>query len=463
MDFNSLKDTFLEKWEQPKIRYSIVGVFVFIAICFIAFNTNDIDTGGKKKVKDINGKTHVVEKKRNVDANFFSEKGADVLEQNRMNEVYSLMQDQLADREKETDEKEEEMRQMESRMMKELDALKFTQNEMKRQFDVQRSATAEALKAKQNQNKPKAFGSHTQKQRPQRQAGGNNVNMRASNRQATASRPMGQAVNRMMPKVLDHKRVGIRTISSTTDTFQSESGKVDDLKTGGEKPKEVKNKPLHKDKEPKKDEIFVPAGSIISGVLITGMDVPTGNSVRNDPFPAILRIKKEALLPNNFTADIRECVIIASGFGDIASRRAYLRAEAISCVNEEGKAVEANLSAFAVGGDGRNGIPGRLVSKNGEAAMKSAWAGFLSGMADLAGTSTYNIGDDETGVFSATENPEILKSMTGTAAFNGAGEAMERMADYYIEIAEQMKPYIEVNPGIEIDFIVNHGSKIAVN
>lgn len=463
MDFNSLKDTISEKWERPKTRYAVVGLVLFVGICFVAFNTGDIDTGGKKKTTDINGKTHVVEKKRTVDANFFSQKGADVLEQNRMNEVYSLMQDQLADREKDTDEKEEEMRQMESRMMKELETLKFSQNEMKRQLDVQRSAAAEAMKASQNQNKPQAFGSTTHKQQSQRQAGGNNEKMRANNRQATASRPMGQAVNRMMPKVLDHSRVGIRTISSSTDTFQGESGKVDDLKPDEEKPKEVKNKPLHKDKEPAKDEIFVPAGSIISGVLITGMDVPTGSSVRNDPFPAILRIKKEALLPNNFTADIRECVIVASGFGDIASRRAYLRAEAISCVNQEGKAVEANLSAFAVGGDGRNGIPGRLVSKNGEAAMKSAWAGFLSGMADLAGTSTYHIGDDESGVFSATQNPEILKSMTGTAAFNGAGEAMERMADYYIEIAEQMKPYIEVNPGIEIDFIVNHGSKISVN
>lgn len=438
MDMTSLKGKANEQWQNPKVRYGVVGMVLLGIIFFIAFSTDDIDTGGSRK--DENGQVIVSEKSRRVEANFFTQDGADDIDQGRMDEIYGLMEDQLADREKAIDEREEEMRQMENRVMKELESLRFSQNDLKRELEVQKTASEEVQKQVNTQQTP-IFTP------PAQQPVGN-------------ANPMSNAVQKVMPKVIDHKRIGIRTIDSTGDRFQDATGEIKELRAEEEVKEEVVEDDTDKDKTNDKAEIFLPAGSIISGVLITGMDVPTGNSTKRDPFPAILRIKEEALLPNNFTADIRECVIVASGIGDIASRRAYLRAEAISCVTDAGKAVEANLNAFAVGGDGRNGIPGRLVSKNGEAAMKSAWAGFLSGMANLAGQSTYSIGDNETGIFGPMQNPEIMQSMAGTAALQGAGDAMERLADYYIELAEEMKPYIEVNPGISIDFIIQRGSKL---
>ncbi|EGQ7973656.1 hypothetical protein I7Z51_002581 [Vibrio parahaemolyticus] len=445
MDMTSLKGKANEQWQNPKVRYGVVGMVLLGIIFFIAFSTDDIDTGGSRK--DENGQVIVSEKSRRVEANFFTQDGADDIDQGRMDEIYGLMEDQLADREKAIDEREEEMRQMENRVMKELESLRFSQNDLKRELEVQKTASEEVQKQVNTQQTP-IFTPPAQQPVAQAQQPVGNAN------------PMSNAVQKVMPKVIDHKRIGIRTIDSTGDRFQDATGEIKELRAAEEVKEEVVEDDTDKDKTNDKAEIFLPAGSIISGVLITGMDVPTGNSTKRDPFPAILRIKEEALLPNNFTADIRECVIVASGIGDIASRRAYLRAEAISCVTDAGKAVEANLNAFAVGGDGRNGIPGRLVSKNGEAAMKSAWAGFLSGMANLAGQSTYSIGDNETGIFGPLQNPEIMQSMAGTAALQGAGDAMERLADYYIELAEEMKPYIEVNPGISIDFIIQRGSKL---
>ena len=41
--------------------------------------------------------------------------------------------------------------------------------------------------------------------------------------------------------------------------------------------------------------LYLPAGSIISGTLITGLDAPTHESARREPFPALLRIQKEAI------------------------------------------------------------------------------------------------------------------------------------------------------------------------
>lgn len=83
------------------------------------------------------------------------------------------------------------------------------------------------------------------------------------------------------------------------------------------------------DKDGKKEDISItlPSGSILSGVLVTGMDAPTGKAAQKDPFPSLIRIKTEAILPNRFRADFRECFLIAAGWGDLSSERAYMRAE----------------------------------------------------------------------------------------------------------------------------------------
>ena len=55
------------------------------------------------------------------------------------------------------------------------------------------------------------------------------------------------------------------------------------------------------------DAVLIPAGSILRGVLLSGMDAPTGRQSRRDPYPALARIKHDAILPNRFRADVREC------------------------------------------------------------------------------------------------------------------------------------------------------------
>ena len=64
----------------------------------------------------------------------------------------------------------------------------------------------------------------------------------------------------------------------------------------------------------------------------------SGRQARRDPYPALIRIKHDAILPNRFRADVRECFLVAAGYGDLASERAYLRTEAITCIREDGGA-----------------------------------------------------------------------------------------------------------------------------
>jgi len=127
-------------------------------------------------------------------------------------------------------------------------------------------------------------------------------------------------------------------------------------------------------------DMFLPAGSILSGTLVTGLDAPTSNQSKQDPFPALLRVKHEAILPNRYRMDIRECFLIASGYGDLSAERTYMRAERISCVKKDGAIIETAMDAYSVGEDGKAGVRGRLVSKNGQIIGNALLSGFVSGI-----------------------------------------------------------------------------------
>jgi conjugal transfer pilus assembly protein TraB len=86
------------------------------------------------------------------------------------------------------------------------------------------------------------------------------------------------------------------------------------------------------------------------------MAAPTARPARREPYPALVRLKHDALLPNRLRADVRECFLIAAGYGDLASERAYLRTEAITCIRDDGGTLEVPLDAYAVGEDGKVAI-----------------------------------------------------------------------------------------------------------
>ncbi len=134
------------------------------------------------------------------------------------------------------------------------------------------------------------------------------------------------------------------------------------------------------------DAVLIPAGSILRAVFLSGMDAPTGRAARRDPYPALARIKHDAILPNRFRADMRECFLILAGYGDLASERAYLRSESIACVREEGGAIEVAVDGYAVGEDGKAGVRGRLVNKQGQIIAKSMEVAFLEGFSKLFST-----------------------------------------------------------------------------
>jgi len=211
---------------------------------------------------------------------------------------------------------------------------------------------------------------------------------------------------------------------------------------------------------PEDDSVYLPAGAIITGVLINGMDAPTSIGARKEPSPSLMRIQKEAILPNRFTADIRECFGIVGGFGDLSSERAYLRGEAISCVRDDGSVVEARLEGYAVGEDGKTGVRGRLVSKQGQLIARSMVAGFMEGVSGAFENNPVPV-IQTSGVSNDQIFQDAFSKETAQNSFiGGSGKALERISEYYLELAENIFPIIEVDAGREIDFVLVRGVKL---
>lgn len=214
-----------------------------------------------------------------------------------------------------------------------------------------------------------------------------------------------------------------------------------------------------KPKVKKEDFLYIPSGAIISGVFLNGIDAPTGKSSQKNPFPTLIRIQKDAILPNYYTADIRECFLLMSGYGDLSSERAFLRGETISCIRSDGKIIDGRLDSYAVGDDGKAGVRGRLVSKQGQIIARSLLAGFAGGFAemfDTTATPTLNTSSDGTIRY---EDVYSSKAVKGGAA-KGVSQALTRISDFYMDLAEAVYPVIEVDAGRQVDVVVSKGAKL---
>jgi conjugal transfer pilus assembly protein TraB len=212
-----------------------------------------------------------------------------------------------------------------------------------------------------------------------------------------------------------------------------------------------------------KDPVFyLPMGSILSGTLLTGLDAPaTGSNGRKDPFPSLLRIKHEAILPNSALLDLRECLLIASSYGDLSSERVYMRAEGLSCVRGDGAVLEVTIDAYASGSDGKAGIRGLVVEKTGQLVARSLMAGMVSGFATAfkpvaSQPITVNPGVGQNQGFQFPDPSYVA----GTAALNGVSEAASRVATIYEDLAKQIFPVISVSAGAPVDFVLTRGSAL---
>jgi conjugal transfer pilus assembly protein TraB len=210
--------------------------------------------------------------------------------------------------------------------------------------------------------------------------------------------------------------------------------------------------------EGKQGKTYIPSGSFMRVALMGGLDAPTGGQAQNNPWPILLRVQDNAFLPNKYRAKVKECFILGSGYGDISSERAYLRLESLSCVMTGGEVVDATIKGYVVGEDGKAGLRGRLVSKQGQVLANALMTGIISGIGQGFQQSATSYSTSALGTVGTVESGKQIQAGIGS----GVGKALDRLSQYYITLAEKMFPIIEVDAGRVVDVVLTRGVTLGI-
>ena len=99
------------------------------------------------------------------------------------------------------------------------------------------------------------------------------------------------------------------------------------------------------------------------------------------------------------------------------------------------------------------------MSKNGNLLAGSMAAGFMSGISEAVAPTRSNSLNTSPGGQDLWQSVDI-GSVSAAGAFQGSANAMDRLAEYYIALAEQIHPVIEISPGRSVTFAVLSGTSL---
>jgi len=225
-----------------------------------------------------------------------------------------------------------------------------------------------------------------------------------------------------------------------------------------EKPGDFKKSP-----DKKKQKIYLPP-SFMEATLLSGVAAPTTFAAKSNPLPVLLRIKDLAVLPNKVKADLKGCFAIAEATGNLADERVHIRVLTISCVAKNGDAViDQKVKGFVVDEDGKVGLAGKVVAKMGIHIARSALAGFLAGFGEAVEQTTANTTYNPTygtttQMWTETDTKNVMKAGVG----KGISQAAKELQKFYLQLAEQTLPVIEVGATKSVTLVISEGVDLEI-
>ena len=204
--------------------------------------------------------------------------------------------------------------------------------------------------------------------------------------------------------------------------------------------------------------VYLPP-SFMEAKLLTGFDASTSGKGKNNPEPLLLRIQTPAVLPNDIKANLSGCFVIAEAVGRLDKERADVRLVSLSCLSNEGKAIiDTPVKGFVTDSDSKVGLSGRVVSRMGAATARAIVAGFFGGMGDMLKSTATTQSTSALGTTTSVDSSQIAKYSIG----GGLSEGAASLHDFYLTLAKQATPVIEVGAAKKITVIISEGKELEI-
>lgn len=198
---------------------------------------------------------------------------------------------------------------------------------------------------------------------------------------------------------------------------------------------------------------WISSGSFINASMIEGADANASVTGQQSSTPVVFTLLGNASLPNGKKYNLDQCRVTGEIYGDISSERGEVRTDHISCNLPGDQHVDMPFKGH-VSYQGKEGIRGKPVMRNGKIIAYAGAAGVLSGLGEgiqSAGTTSVGIG--------ATATPgasEIARQAFG----GGASKAADTLSQYWIKRAEQYHPVIDIGAGNAVTVVFQQGFQL---
>jgi len=201
--------------------------------------------------------------------------------------------------------------------------------------------------------------------------------------------------------------------------------------------------------------------------MITGAYAPAFSAGEEEPLPVLLQAEGDILIANDDIENVDRCLLIGSAKGNMNSKTADIRLVKISCSLNEGKQmIEGNIAGWVIGENGIPGVPGELLHKNGAWLAQTFVAGFMQTFSDaLSNTGTTQISLGGTTSNGSSTNVPVGEAVTNNAAAaagGGLSTVFGKLGEYYLKMAEQIFPVIEVKAGRTVNILLKGGEDLEV-
>ena len=204
--------------------------------------------------------------------------------------------------------------------------------------------------------------------------------------------------------------------------------------------------------------IYLSVG-FMDAVLLTGVDAMVGGDAQSNPEPVLARVQAPAVLPNHVRANLQGCFIVGNAMGVLAKERVEVRAVSLNCIDYgERTIIDEPIKGYAVDTDGKKGLSGNVVTRDGAVVGRAFAAGVLEGFGSVV----------ETGAGTQTVSPlgstQVFDTKQAAVAGlgSGIGGAASSLKDYYLDLAKTITPVIEVGTGKKFVLVIQEGVQLKI-
>lgn len=201
------------------------------------------------------------------------------------------------------------------------------------------------------------------------------------------------------------------------------------------------------------NQVYLAVG-LMEAVVLTGLDALVGNQAQSNPEPILARVQTPAVLPNDVRANLKGCFVVGNGIGILAKERVDVRAVSLSCVDERNRTViDQPIKGYFVDTDGKKGLSGNVVTRDGAIVGQAFAAGLLEGFGGVAEASAGVQSVSPLGSTRIFDTEDAVVAGIG----QGIGSSANSLKEFYLDLAKTITPVIEVGTGKRAVLVIQEG------